>query len=110
MLYRGRCSLAGAATIPCYGFNVRIFPFADLRRDKFHLRCTDASAAEVLLNLQAVLRGEHRSPKVRDFLCDAVEMTLEEALPIQAGGDLLPGRSDRLRIELAERPVHVLSA
>lgn len=110
VLYRGRCSLAGAATIPCYGFNVRIFPFADLRGDKFHLRCTDASAAETLAHLPAVLRGEYRSPAIRDFLCDAVEMTLEHPVPMQVGGDLLPERCDRMRIDLAERPVQVIAA
>ncbi|MCS6914175.1 MAG: hypothetical protein NZ890_13150 [Myxococcota bacterium] len=110
VLYRGRCTLAGAATIPCYGFGVRIFPFADLRQDRFHLRCTDASAAETLLHLPAVLRGSYRSPSIRDFLCDAVEITVEHPVPMQIGGDLLPERHDRLRIDLAERPVHVLSA
>lgn len=109
ILYRGPCTLAGAATVPCYGFGVRIFPFADLRKDRFHLRCTDASAAETLGNLKAVLRGEYRSPTVRDFLCDAVELRMEQPAPMQIGGDLLPERRDLMRIELARQPVPVIS-
>lgn len=108
VLYRGPCTLAGAATVPCYGFGVRIFPFADLRRDKFHVRCTDASAVEALANLPGVLRGTYLSPSLRDFLCDAVEIHMETPVPMQIGGDLLKDRRDFLRIELAPRPVRLL--
>ncbi len=109
VLYRGRCTLAGAATVPCYGFGVRIFPFADVRSDKFHLRCTDASASETLVNLPAVLRGDYRSPSLHDFLCDAVELRVSQPVPMQSGGDLIPDRHERLRIDLADTPVRLLS-
>ena len=108
VLYRGRCTLAGAATVPCYGFGVRIFPFADLVPDKFHLRCTDASAGETLAHLPAVLRGDYRSPSLHDFLCDAVELRVSESVPMQRGGDLIPGRSDRLPIDLADSPIRLV--
>jgi diacylglycerol kinase family enzyme len=108
VLYRGPCSLAGAATVPCYGFGVRIFPFADLRRDKFHVRCTDASAMQTLANLPGVLRGTYRSPSLRDFLCDAVEIHMQTPVPMQLGGDLLKERRDFMRIELAPRRVRML--
>ncbi len=109
VLYRGPCTLAGAATVPCYGFGVRIFPFADLRADKFHLRCTDASASETLAHLPAVLRGDYRSPSLHDFLCDAVEMRISQPVPMQSGGDLIPDRHDRLRIDLADAPVALVA-
>ena len=57
VLYRGRCTLAGAATVPCYGFGVRIFPFADVRKDMFHLRCTDASAGKPWRTCQRCCAG-----------------------------------------------------
>lgn len=110
VLYRGRCTLAGAATVPCYGFGVRIFPFADLRTDRFHLRCTDASASETLSNLPSVLRGDYRSPSLHDYLCDAVELRISQPVPMQSGGDLLPERSDFLRIELADQTVQLVAA
>ena len=110
VLYRGPCTLAGGATIPCYGFNVRIFPYADLRRDKFHLRCTDASAFETLAHLPGVLTGSYRSASLRDFLADAVEIHMQQPVPMQIGGDLLKDRRDFMRIELAEQPVRVLTA
>ena len=110
VLYRGPCTLAGAATIPCYGFNVRIFPYADRLHGKFHLRCTDASALETLAHLPAVLRGEYRSPSIRDFLCDAVELHTDQPVPFQVGGDLLPDPGQTLRIELNEHIIPVLSA
>ena len=110
VLYRGPCTLAGAATIPCFGFGVRIFPFAHLMRDKFQVRCTDASALEALTHLPAVLRGEYRSPSLHDFYCDAVEIHVERPVPMQIGGDVLGERRDFMHIEMAERPVRVLSA
>ncbi len=109
VLYRGRCTLAGAATVPCYGFGVRIFPFADMRKDMFHLRCTDASAGETLAHLPAVLRGDYRSPSLHDFLCDAVELRVSESVPMQSGGDLIPARSDRMRIDLADTSVRLVT-
>lgn len=110
VLYRGPCTLAGGATIPCYGFNVRIFPYADLRRDKFHVRCSDASAFETLAHLPSVLTGSYRSASLRDFLVDAVEIHMQQPVPMQIGGDLLKDRRDFMRIELADEPVQVLTA
>lgn len=108
VLYRGPCTLAGAATVPCYGFGVRIFPFADARPDKFHVRCTDASALEALSHLPSVLRGTYQSPSLRDFLCDAVEIHMERPVPMQIGGDIQREHRDYMRIDLADRPVPLL--
>ncbi|HNN97720.1 MAG TPA: diacylglycerol kinase family protein [Pseudomonadota bacterium] len=108
VLYRGPCTLAGAATVPCYGFGVRIFPFADVRKDKFHVRCTDASAIEALSHLPSVLRGTYQSPSLRDFLCDAVEIHMEHPVPMQIGGDIQREHRDYMRIDLADRPVRLL--
>ena len=108
VLYRGPCTLAGAATVPCYGFGVRIFPFADARHDKFQLRCTDASAFEALSHLPSVLRGTYQSPSLRDFLCDAVEIHMEHPVPMQIGGDIQGEHRDFMRIDLADRPVRLL--
>jgi diacylglycerol kinase family enzyme len=108
VLYRGPCTLAGAATVPCYGFGVRIFPFADRRPDKFHVRCTNASALEALSHLPGVLRGTYLSPSLRDFLCDAVEIHMEHPVPMQVGGDLQQERRDYMRIELAPQRLRML--
>lgn len=108
VLYRGPCTLAGAATVPCYGFGVRIFPFADARPDKFHVRCTDASAIEALSHLPSVLRGTYQSPSLRDFLCDAVEIHMEHPVPMQIGGDIQRDHRDYMRIDLADRPIPLL--
>lgn len=110
VLYRGPCTLAGAATVPCYGFGVRIFPYADLRRDRFHVRCTDASALEAVSHLPSVLKGTYVSPSLRDFLCDAVEIHMEHPVPMQIGGDLQKSRRDFMRIELAPQTVRMLCA
>src|SRR5262245_5912088 len=41
-LWRGACTLIAGATIPFFGFGLKMFAFAQARRDRFHLRCGDA--------------------------------------------------------------------
>lgn len=109
VLYRGPCTLAAAGTVPCFGFGARLLPYADYRTDKFNLRCTDASAFETLSHLPGVLRGDYRSPKIHDFLCDAVELRLEQPVPMQIGGDIQSEWRRHMRIDLSERPVRMLA-
>jgi len=98
VLWRGACTLIAGATIPFFGFGLRMFAFAGARPGRFHLRCGDAGLVEILRNTSAAFRGDYFSDHVRDFLCDRVAIELDTASPIEAGGELL-GR--RRRVELA---------
>ncbi len=109
VLYRGRCSLAAGATIPYYGLGMKMFPYAQARRDRFQLRCASASTAEILGNLPAIWRGAYASDSVADFLVDEVELIFERPSPVQIGGDLQPGARERLVLSLSKRPITVLA-
>jgi diacylglycerol kinase family enzyme len=109
VLFRGRPSLCSASTIPCYGLGMRMFPYVDLTPGRFQLRCSTASTYETLRNLPAVFRGEYYSSNLHDFLCDAIEVRVERAVPVQVGGDLQEGLRDKLAIKLSSEPVRVLS-
>ncbi|MGE0397875.1 MAG: diacylglycerol kinase family protein [Kofleriaceae bacterium] len=98
MLWEGACTLVAGATIPYFGFGLKMFAFASTRTDKFHLRCGDAGLFEILRNTPAAFRGEYFSKHVTDFLCDRVTIELDEESAIEAGGELL-GR--RRSVELA---------
>lgn len=97
VLWRGACTLIAGATIPFFGFGLKMFAFGTARRDRFHLRCGDAGLFEIMRNTPAAFRGEYFSDHVRDFLCDRVAIELDSESPIEAGGELL-GR--RRRVEL----------
>jgi diacylglycerol kinase family enzyme len=100
VLWQGACTLIAGATIPYFGFGLKMFAFADARPDRFHLRCGDAGLLEIVRNTPAAFRGEYFSRHVRDFLCDRVVIELDRPSPIEAGGELL-GSHRRVEIGLA---------
>jgi len=97
-LWSGACTLVAGATIPYFGFGLKMFPFSGVQSGRFHLRCGSPRILEVLRNVPAAFRGEYFSDQVADFLCDRVAIELDREAAIEAGGELL-GR--RRRIELA---------
>ncbi|HET9623056.1 MAG TPA: diacylglycerol kinase family protein [Kofleriaceae bacterium] len=100
VLWQGACTLIAGATIPYFGFGLKMFPFADARPDRFHLRCGDAGLLEIVRNTPAAFRGTYFSRHVRDFLCDRVVIELDRASPVEAGGELL-GTHPRIDLGLA---------
>jgi diacylglycerol kinase family enzyme len=98
VLWEGTCTLVAGATIPFFGFGLKMFAFANQKAGKFHLRCADVGLIEMLRNVPAAFRGEYFSENVRDFLCDRVAIDLDVETAIEAGGELL---GKRRRIELA---------
>jgi diacylglycerol kinase family enzyme len=92
VLWSGRCALASAATIPYYGFGLKMFPFAGKIPHRFQLRMSDAGTASILANLPGLFAGTWRSPRIHDFFCDKVTIYLEREGAFQVGGDLLGPR------------------
>jgi diacylglycerol kinase family enzyme len=99
VLWRGACTLVAGATIPYFGFGMKMFAFASSRAGTFHLRCGDAGLVEILRNTPAAFRGDYFSEHVTDFLCDRVRIELDREAAIEAGGELL-GRHDRVELAL----------
>lgn len=100
VVWRGACTLIAGATIPFFGFGLKMFAFAGARRDRFHLRCGDAGLLEILRRTPAAFRGEYFSDHVHDFLCERVAVELDREAPVEAGGELLD-RWHRVEIRLA---------
>jgi diacylglycerol kinase family enzyme len=101
VLWKGTCTLVAGATIPFFGFGLKMFAFATTRHDKFHLRCGDAGLFEIMRNTPAAFRGEYFSESVTDFLCDRVSIELDQETAIEAGGELL-GRRDRVELAMSD--------
>ena len=98
VIWTGGCTLVAGATIPYFGFGLKMFAFASSSPGKFHLRCGDAGLFEILRSAPAAFRGEYFSDHVRDFMCERVAIEHDRETAIEAGGELL-GR--RTRVELA---------
>jgi diacylglycerol kinase family enzyme len=107
VLWQGACTLIAGATIPYFGFGLKMFAFGEARADRFQLRCGDAGLLEILRSAPAAFRGDYFSDHVQDFLCDRVAIELDVASPIEAGGELL-GRHRRVELALAA-PVTVVA-
>jgi len=90
VIWKGACTLVAGATIPFFGFGLKMFAFASSRDGKFHLRCGDASLFEIMRNTPAAFRGEYFSDHVTDYLCDRVSI-------IRAGRRVETGTLTELR-------------
>ena len=99
-LWAGACTLVAGATIPYFGFGLRMFAFAGRDAARFHLRCGDAGLLEILRTTPAAFRGDYFSERVHDFLCDHVRVELDAEAAIEVGGELL-GRHARVELALA---------
>jgi diacylglycerol kinase family enzyme len=100
VLWRGACTLVAGSTIPFFGLGLKMFAFAEVRRDRFHLRCGDPGLLEILRNTPAGFRGDYFSNHLHDFLCDRVAVELDVESPVEAGGELL-GRYRRVELGLS---------
>ena len=98
VMWNGAVTLVAGATIPFFGFGLKMFAFAGSHAGRFHLRCGDVGLFEILRKTPAAFRGEYFSDNVRDFLCERVSIELDRDAAVEAGGELL---GKRRRVELA---------
>jgi hypothetical protein len=107
VLWRGKASLAAAATIPFYGLGLRMFPSAQREPGRFQLRLSDVGAPEALANLPRVWEGKYQGAHIHDFLVDKVELVLSRPAPFQSGGDLV-GERGGVTVGLHPRALRVV--
>ncbi len=101
VLWQGACTLVAGATIPFFGFGLKMFTFAGTRAGRFQLRCGDAGLFEIMRSTPAAFRGDYFSDHVSDYLCDRISVTLDRETAVEAGGELLGRRKD---LELSIAP------
>jgi hypothetical protein len=107
IVWTGDCTLVAAATIPFFGFGLKMFAFSTSQPDRFHLRCGDTGLFEMLRSIPAAFRGDYFSEHVRDFLCDRVAIEVDGDAPVEVGGELI-GRRDRVELAIAA-PITVIT-
>jgi diacylglycerol kinase family enzyme len=106
-LYRGRLMMAAAATIPFYGFGLRMFPFAGLRRGMMHLRIGSIFAPAILANLPGLWKGRWFPKGIHDFHAREVTIRFDKPMPLQVGGDA-EGYRNEISFGVARSQVELL--
>lgn len=107
-IYEGPARIAALSTIPFYGFGFRVFPYANERQDRMHLRVSTMTASPFLRNFKAIWRGEYESSDhLFDYLVESVEIEADPATALQVGGDYMGERS-RVEASLTAEPIRLV--
>jgi diacylglycerol kinase family enzyme len=106
-LFTGKVMIAAAGTIPFYGYDFRIFPFAAKRPGMMHLRLGAEPPSRILANLPNLWRGRWFPAGIQDFHAREVRIRFDRPMPFQIGGDA-EGFRDELLLELAPETVEVM--
>jgi diacylglycerol kinase family enzyme len=107
-IYEGPARVAAMSTIPFYGFGFRVFPYANERVDRMHLRISTISASPFVRNFKAIWRGEYESNEfLFDYLVEAVEIQVDPATGLQVGGDYM-GERTRVEAALTTEPIRLV--
>lgn len=102
VLYRGPIKITSSASIPYWGFKIRMFPFANLKPGFFELRLYRGSISRLLSNLPAFWRGEVAPHVMGDWLVKKVQVDIEGGtMSYQVSGDAA-GYRDQVIWSLAE--------
>ncbi|WP_373049622.1 diacylglycerol/lipid kinase family protein [Vulgatibacter sp.] len=107
LLFRGPASMCAGSTVPFYGFNFKMFPFAGMVPGRMQLRVSNLKPFTVVTHLDAIWKGRFRHPDVSDFLVEDVIVRANEKLPLQIGGDA-EGYRDEIRLGLAPRQIELV--
>lgn len=108
VVFEGKASFIGAGTVPYFGYQFRVFPFARMMPELMNLRITTMGAAKTLANLPKIWKGTYRnSESILDFMVDGYEVELARPFPFQHSGDAA-GEVDELKVTLAAQPIELV--
>ncbi len=108
IIYEGPARIAALSTIPYYGFGFRMFPYAEERSDRMHLRVSTITPVPFVRNFKAIWRGEYDNPALLfDYLVEAVSIEMDPPTVFQIGGD---PRGERARVKavLSTQPIRLV--
>jgi len=91
-MYEGTSNLVVLGTIPCYGYGLKLLPFADRHADFMQVRVSRMGLLDELASLPAVWRGAYRGDGLRDYYASRVRVEWSEPMPFQMAGDLASPR------------------
>lgn len=105
-LYKGPLMMAAAGTVPFYGYELKMFPFAGKRRGMFDLRVGKIPTTQILANLPGLWSGTWFPEGLHDFLASDVTIRFSRPMPFQIAGDA-EGYREELRVQIAPETIDV---
>jgi diacylglycerol kinase family enzyme len=85
-----------------------MFPYADERPDRMHLRVATMSALEFVRHFNEIWRGEYDNPSTLfDYLVESMSIELDPPTDFQIGGDPR-GKRAKLEITLSPTPIRLV--
>ncbi|XXF75290.1 diacylglycerol kinase family protein [Myxococcaceae bacterium GXIMD 01537] len=106
-LFRGKLMMAAAATMPFYGYGLKMFPHADRCRGMMQVRLGQLHATQVLANLPKLWAGRFSHEGLHDFHAREVTIRFARPMPFQVGGDAA-GYREELTLSVAPESVELL--
>ncbi len=107
LLYEGPSCLASIGAIPYFGYNFKMFPFADRKPGHIQLRICSSGITPMITHLYPGLwKGTYRHPELHDFLVKDVTIECDKEMSYQIGGDAA-GHKRNLSFKAAENVVEV---
>ncbi len=109
LIFRGRLMMCAAGTIPFYGYQFRMFPFAGQRPGYMNLRLGAVGAVEALANLGNLWKGRWfpGHERVCDLHAKSFTAKFARPMPFQVGGDA-EGYRDSLQMRVSSEPVQLV--
>lgn len=88
IIYQGPARICSCASVPFWGFQVRMFPNADRLPDFVQMRCYFGTVPYVLTHLRDFWRGKLPESYIFDCLIQHVHVEIDgEPVPYQVSGD-----------------------
>ncbi len=106
-IFKGTLMMASAGTVPFYGFELKMFPFAGIRRGMMNLRLGTVNPGKIIGNLPGLWRGTWFPQGLQDFLARDVTIRFDRAMPFQMGGDA-QGYREEVRFQIASEPIDLV--
>lgn len=108
VLFEGQATLCALSTIPFYGFGLRMFPFAEQRADRMHLRIATIGSLQFVTHLKPIWEGSYDNPRdLKDFLVESVRIESEPEADLQIGGDP-QGKRSQFEARISAQTFHLL--
>ena len=107
VIYRGPLMMAAAGTIPYYGFDLKIFPFAAQARGFMNLRLGTVAPLKIVANLQGLWNGDWFPEGLHDFHVNDATVRFDRPMPFHVSGDA-EGYRQELRLQVAPEPIDIV--
>lgn len=107
IIYEGPGKLVCMATIPYYGFGFRMFPYAEDRPDRMHLRISNISPYAFVKHFREIFRGEYEDMRTTfDYFVEDISIDMDPPTSFHIGGDE-KGERAHVRAKKAE-PIRIV--